>query len=389
MDEFKSEDELRPDSSDRRPPRQRKGPSVPKVAMSKQHLMIGVGILVLLLLVIAIGSALKAPTQTDANQQNPNVAQKSIDLSGANGTQPNNDLKPVPDAANAEVNTPGSTGTANGVAPGTANGVAPATTNGVSPATANGVNGTQPQTLSAPPVAATPTQAPPAAVPDGQHRIDLPGNMADALSQQGDRVNGMTQQMNGDQATSTLPTAPATVVPVAKEPGHKSVAKPAAHKTHKPAEKAPHTIAPSHMTGAKAVEPQGSVSAVRPATPTVAPRHTMIIPPSHPAVASAPHAAVASATSGSIQNAPSNFYTVQISSASQAGTLNAYAKKQQLGQYWVYETRREGKPWYVLVSGVYPSAAQAKSAVAQLPADIQAKKPWARDIGQVKQDQSK
>src|SRR5471030_165233 len=155
MDEFKSEDELRPDSSDRRPPRQRKGPSVPKVAMSKQHLMIGVGILVLLLLVIAIGSALKAPTQTDANQQNPNVAQKSIDLSGANGTQTNNDLKPVPDAANAEVNTPGSTGTANGVAPGTTNGVAPgttngvapATTNGVSPATANGVNGTQPQTL--------------------------------------------------------------------------------------------------------------------------------------------------------------------------------------------------------------------------------------------------
>ncbi|MEA9390892.1 SPOR domain-containing protein [Acerihabitans sp. TG2] len=379
MDEFKSEDELRPDSSDRRPPRQRKGPSVPKVAMSKQHVMIGVGILVLLLLVIAIGSALKAPTQTDANQQNPNVAQKNIDLSGVDGASANNDLKPGQNAANSEVNNPASTGNINGVTPATTNGVTPATTNGVTPGTVNGVNGMQPQTLSIPPVASTPTQAPPVAVPDGQHRIELPGNMADALSQQGDRVNGMTQQMNSDQATSTLPTAPATVVPTAKEPGHKPAAKSTPHKTHKSAEKAPHTTEPSHNDKAAS---HSSVAA-KPATPT---RHTMIIPPSHPAAAAAQHMP---ATSGSIQNAPSSFYTVQISSASQPGTLNAYAKKQQLSQYWVYETRRDGKPWYVLVSGVYPSAAQAKSAVAQLPADIQAKKPWARDIGQVKKDQTK
>jgi DamX protein len=80
---------------------------------------------------------------------------------------------------------------------------------------------------------------------------------------------------------------------------------------------------------------------------------------------------------------------LQLSSASQAATLNAYAQKQQLSQYWVYETRREGKPWFVLVSGVYPTSTQAKSAVAQLPVDIQANKPWARQIGQVKQDQNK
>src|SRR5476649_1409434 len=397
MDEFKSEDELRPDSSDRRPPRQRKGPSVPKVVMSKQHMMIGIGILVLLLLVIAIGSALKAPTQTDANQQNPNVAEKSIDLPGAGGTQANNDLKPMPDAANTDANNPGGTSTANGVSAGTAN--------GVTPGTVNGGNGTQPQTLSAPPVASTPTQAPPVATPDGQHRIDLPGNMADALSQQGDKVNGMASQMNSDQTTSTLPTAPATVAPGAKEPGHKAAAKPAAHKTQKPVKKAPRAIAPAHMAAAKApvTAAHSQTAAVPPATPTAGTRHTMIIPPSHPAAApvqrapaptataavTSQHAPVAAASGGSIQSAPVGFYTVQISSASQAGTLNAYAKKQQLSQYWVYETRREGKPWYVLVSGVYPSATQAKSAVAQLPADIQAKKPWARDIGQVKQDQSK
>ncbi len=382
MDEFKSEDELRPDSSDRRPPRQRKGPSVPKVAMSKQHLMIGIGILVLLLLVIAIGSALKAPTQSDANQQNPNVAEKSIDLPGAANTATNNGT-PVPDAANPDVNSPGST--TNGATPD-----APA-------GTVNGSNGTatQPQILNAPPVAATPTQAPPVTAPGTQHRIDLPGNMADALSQQGDRVNGMAQQMNNDQPTSTLPTAPATVAPAGKEPAHKAAAasRPAAaHKAPKPVEKAPRVVSPAPARTVKAPAAQQ----VAPSTPAGSAQHTMVIPPSHPTAAAQRAPAPAAATqhapvpaAGSIQSAPAGYYTVQISSASQATTLNAYAKKQQLSQYWVYETRRDGKPWYVLVSGVYPSSAQAKSAVAQLPADIQAKKPWAREIGQVKQDQNK
>ncbi|HEY0207868.1 SPOR domain-containing protein [Acerihabitans sp.] len=383
MDEFKSEDELRPDSSDRRPPRQRKGPSVPKVAMSKQHLMIGIGILVLLLLVIAIGSALKAPTQMDANQQNPNVAQKNIELPGTANT-PAGDLKPVPDSANPDAGSPGSTPAANG---GNGNTLTPGTVNG-----GNGVN-QQPQTLNAPPVAAAPTQAPPIADGAPQHRIDLPGNMADALSQQGDRVNGATQQINGDQQASTLPTAPATVAPAGREPAAKTT-KPAAgaHKAPKPTAMVPsaRNTAPEHNAKAPAAVQRA------PAQPTAPARHTMVIEPAARAPAAvqrapaAPAATVApAAAGGSIQTAPSGYYTVQISSASQATTLNAYAKKQQLGQYWVYETRRDGKPWYVLVSGVYPTSAQAKRAVAQLPADIQAKKPWAREIGQVKQDQNK
>jgi DamX protein len=83
MDEFKSEDELRPDSSDRRPPRQRKGPSVPKIAMSRQHLMIGIGILILLLVVIGVGSALKSPTSSDADRPSQSASEKNIDLSGS------------------------------------------------------------------------------------------------------------------------------------------------------------------------------------------------------------------------------------------------------------------------------------------------------------------
>ena len=63
MDEFKPEDELKPDASDRRPTRPRKSSSAPKakVPVSRQHMMMGIGILVLLILVLGIGSALTGP----------------------------------------------------------------------------------------------------------------------------------------------------------------------------------------------------------------------------------------------------------------------------------------------------------------------------------------
>jgi DamX protein len=43
----------------------------------------------------------------------------------------------------------------------------------------------------------------------------------------------------------------------------------------------------------------------------------------------------------------------------------------------------------VLVTGVYASSADAKQAIAALPAEVQAKKPWVKPIRQVKQDLNK
>ena len=52
----------------------------------------------------------------------------------------------------------------------------------------------------------------------------------------------------------------------------------------------------------------------------------------------------------------------------------------------VYETSRNGQPWYVLVSGIYASKDEAKRAVTSLPADVQAKNPWAKPLHQVQAD---
>lgn len=325
MDEFKPEDELKPDTSDRRPPRQQRGQrlSMPQLALSRQHLMIGIGILVLILLIIGVGSALRSPSSPPVNgAPSQSGSEKNIDLSSSI-TQ---------NAGSAAV----------------AGGEQPAATGA-------------PQALNAPPVSGTPTQAQVSAPPEGQQRIELPGNMVDALTQQQDQVNAVSQGMTSGSAqpAPSLPSAPATV------------ARPAA-------EKKVHDAKSSGVksSAAKNTAAQSKTERVKPAAAA-------------PKAAASVNKPAASGQHGSIQNAPASAFTLQLSGASRSDTLKAYAKQHNLPNAWVYETKRDGKPWFVLVNGVYASSAEAKQAVSALPADVQAKKPWVKPIRQVKQDLNK
>ncbi|MEE3664729.1 SPOR domain-containing protein [Brenneria sp. g21c3] len=323
MDEFKPEDELKPDTSDRRPTRQQKRSSsfsVPKITLSRQHLMIGIGVLVLLLLIVGIGSALRAPSHPQSSQpQSPSAGEKSIDLSSS-----------TPMTQGAETPTPVDT--------------------------VSNAAGQQPQTLSAPPISGTPTEAQPQPPVSGQQRIELPGNITDALAQQQGRVNEFSQ---GAAGASTLPTAPATVAPAAKAPVGK----------------------PAHGNGGNSAAHSGHAThaASKPAAPKAAAS----------TAANKPAAAGPAGAGSSIQNAPASHFTLQLSGASRPDTLRAYAQQHNLAHSWVYETKRDGKSWYVLVNGVYASSTEAKRAIATLPADVQAKKPWVKPIRQVKQDLNK
>lgn len=340
MDEFKPEDDLRPDTSDRRPARSRRPAATgPRFAVSRQHMMIGIGILVLLLLIIGIGSALKAPTKHEAAQQG---ATRDINLSGSSSLTTSN----------------------NGVAGGTTD------TNDN-----NGVSTSQPQTVNVPPISSTPTEAQPVAPQGGAgERVDLPGNMADALSSQQGQVDAAAAQ-NINAPVSSLPTAPATVMNGAAA---REAARLAAHGNNATA------ATPSHNTPAKtaATKPAATTKPATSAKPSTT-STTVYTPP-----ASGKSGAVAG-NAGSLKTAPGSHYTLQLSSASRSDTLNAFAKQQNLPHYMVYETKRDGKPWFVLVSGNYASSAEAKRAIATLPAEVQAKKPWVRPVQQVQQDLKK
>ncbi len=352
MDDLTPEDDLKPDTSDRRPPRARKpSPSIPKVPVNRQYVMIGIGIVVLILLIVGIGSAMKSPATTPSAQQNNGP--KDINLAG-NDLAGNNAAAPAQPSAQAQANT------------------------------AQAVNGQQPQSIGLPPVSSTPTEAQPLPDTGQKERVDLPGDMGDALSSQQNQVDGVAQgsMTPGAQSLTSLPTAPATVNGSARTQ-MPAASQPAATHT-RPAQPARNTQ-PAHSAKPSEHKPSATASQTAKSQPQATKS-----PATHPSAAPAVSApVVASGSASMIKSAPGSHFTLQLSGASQSSTLNAFARQQGLKNYLVYQTARDGKPWFVLVSGNYASSAEAKRAISSLPAEVQAKKPWVKPVHQVQQDLKK
>ncbi|HBO24824.1 MULTISPECIES: SPOR domain-containing protein [unclassified Providencia] len=300
MDEFKpdnqGQNDLRPDSSDRPTGRSRQStPTKPKIALSRQHIMIGVGVLVLLLLIIAISSALKAPTEHE-KLQTDSANERNIDLSGSSSLT-NSQSQTQPGQAQ-EINGPQ---------------VSPAPTQGELQPQQTGLG----------------------------ERIEIPGDVVDALNQ----GQTPTQGTATTQPQNVTPLTPPQVKPVEQQPVTKPVT--------------------PERTPPKTVETKPQAQTKPPAKSTTA----------------------SNTQSGNLMAAPAGSYTLQLSSASRSDTLEAFAKDNKLANYKVYKTIRNGQTWYVLIYGNYSSVSDAKNAIATLPAAIQAKKPWVRNMKQVKQDQ--
>ncbi|EMG9897889.1 cell division protein DamX [Enterobacter hormaechei] len=376
-EEYESEEELMDEQPVERRPRKRKKAVAAKPA-SRQYIMMGLGVLVLVLLIVGIGSALKAPS-THSTEQTAS-AEKSIDLSGNDASNQANGAQPAPGTTSAE-QTAGNTSAG--------------------------------QDISLPPVSATPTQGQAPVTPEGQQRVEVQGDLNNALTQPQPQPQPQNQeQVNAAVVKSTLPTEPATVAPVhgsnAQQQTAATETKPrqtptAPRQERKQAviepkrETKPQTVAKAPETKAPAQTKPAVSQPVKAPTPaaTAAPKATATT--TAPAATAAPAAtptASASSTAagkttgnvGSLKSASSSNYTLQLSSSSNYDNLNAWAKKSNLKNYVVYQTTRNGQPWYVLVSGVYASKDEAKRAVSTLPADVQAKNPWAKPIHQVQAD---
>ncbi|WHS99065.1 SPOR domain-containing protein [Pantoea sp. SGAir0180] len=350
MDEFKPDDELKPDASDRRPSRPRKSSSATKAPVSRQHVMMGVGILVLLLLVLGIGSALNG---ADDSKSASSATDKGTATSGAAGS-----------GNGKNIDLSGSTAMSGGQ---NATGIAQPSTGTPNAAGAEPAAGATnaPRDISMPPVASTPTQAAPVETPANQQRITLPGDLNSALTNQQQQVDGAAQ---GAEGSSSLPTAPATVSGKAGA----AASLPATGRQN--AAQAP--VTPRHTR-----EP------ARTASKPAASEHKTHTTPAYSSVNNAPAKAAGSSATAS-KSVPGGNYTLQLSGASKAESLNAWAKKQNLSAYHVYKTTRNGQPWYVLVSGSYATPADAKRAVATLPAEVRAQNPWVKPVSQVRKEAS-
>ena len=313
---------------ERRPRKRKKAPAKPA---SRQYIMMGVGILVLLLLIVGVGSALKSPSSSSEQTAS---GEKSINLSGE---QDNNNTQPAAQDSSA-------------------------------------ANNAQPQDVSLPPIASNPTQGQATAEPQGQQRVEVQGDLNNALTQQQGQIDSAV-------ANSTLPTEPATVAPV-----RNGTAAPRQATTERQTAATPRPAERKHTV----IEPKPQATAKAPTQPkpaAVQPKRVENVATTKPAAAQPTKPAGKSAGDvSSMKSAPSGHYTLQLSSSSNYNNLNSWAKKEKLEKYVVYETTRNGQPWYVLVSGIYASKDEAKRAVATLPADVQAKNPWAKPLHQVQSD---
>lgn len=87
-----------------------------------------------------------------------------------------------------------------------------------------------------------------------------------------------------------------------------------------------------------------------------------------------------------IQQAPGNYYTVQLFGAYQKQQAIAFIDQYKLGSTASYhQTTHAGKPWYIVVNGVYKTQKEAQAAIANLPASLQAQHPWPKSIAAIQQ----
>lgn len=84
---------------------------------------------------------------------------------------------------------------------------------------------------------------------------------------------------------------------------------------------------------------------------------------------------------------PKDQFVIQLMAATSRPKLNDFLERSGKGvKVYTYETRRDGKPWYVAVTGPYPSKDAARSAISGLPKPLRDQSPWLRSVASIQSD---
>lgn len=145
---------------------------------------------------------------------------------------------------------------------------------------------------------------------------------------------------------------------------------------------------PLDVSDIEAVEPAPEGDAIEPievAAIEEAPESTqseMVVeeppaPEPEPVIEEAPAAPMG----GSLAEQPASYYAVQVVASSSMDQLHDFANRNQLSDQWVAQTMVDGKLWYVLMLGVYPTRDEAEQAL-QSVQDMETQ-PWIRTVGSV------
>lgn len=144
------------------------------------------------------------------------------------------------------------------------------------------------------------------------------------------------------------------------------------------------------LRGALAARPAAAPIA-QPSNPAAAPRAdepTATAPESGEAKAAAALAATGSSAPPETAAPPiqtvavgDSPFALQILGSHRREDLLTHAARLSLpSKVYIRQESRRGRPWYVLIYGLYPSRAQAQEGLASLPPSLRAPKPWIRSL---------
>lgn len=146
--------------------------------------------------------------------------------------------------------------------------------------------------------------------------------------------------------------------------------------------------------------PSSSVATPATAAPVVTSQPTSVAATSTPvpvsqAVATAPVRPAASAPPAAnslseqrarIMSFSANQFTVQLLGASSRSNVEAFVQRNSASPLYWFETQNQGRPWYVVILGNYPTRAAAQSASTGLSGELGRLQPWVRSMGAVQND---
>jgi DamX protein len=137
--------------------------------------------------------------------------------------------------------------------------------------------------------------------------------------------------------------------------------------------------AKSEAATASNVASAAKVATAKPSEPVKA-----AIPAPAKTQASKPVLAGLSSFEQKLMSSPSSNYVVQVLGASSKSNIQSFIDKEKIGADTGYfETRLNGKPWYVVLVGNFPDRASATAAMNRLPAAAKAYGPWVRGVAEI------
>ncbi|UTV27960.1 AAA family ATPase [Photobacterium atrarenae] len=183
---------------------------------------------------------------------------------------------------------------------------------------------------------------------DSPPRVVVPSDVVDAM---------LTEQArggSGEQAAAAL--APATETAVASQTQTSQAdASPAA-------------------TPALVTEPVQSPATAQPSGQAPPERGSEPVPAAEPA----PQLGVA------LKAVDARHYALQLAALRSLTAANQFIAQYDIARIAeIYETRRNGEPWFIIVTGDFPSVVSARRAESRLPARLQQVQPWVKSYAQI------